>query len=161
MPENILADASSKQQACEQNQQPSGRLPRRAVRTRQGRARLLTLDSLDGRTAAAQAARQLIDTLTSDLGGADQLSEGQRQLVQRAAVCGAMIADYEARWIAGEPIPLNEYLAAVNVQRRVLATLGLERRAKPVETLAQYIARKYPQQPDTLDATADATEASP
>jgi hypothetical protein len=117
------------------------------MRTRKGKARLLTLDSLDGRTAAAQAARQLIDTLTSDLGDDDQLSEGQRQLVQRAAVCGAIIADYEARWIAGEPIPLNEYLAAVNVQRRVLATLGLERRAKPVETLSEYLARNYPPDP--------------
>jgi hypothetical protein len=125
MPENIPADTTAERQT-------SGQLARRKTRTRQGKARLLTLDSLDGRTAAAQAARQLIDTLTSDLGGDDQISEGQRQLVQRAAVCGAMIADYEARWIAGQPIPLNEYLAAVNVQRRVLATLGLERRARDV-----------------------------
>jgi hypothetical protein len=139
MPENIAPDVTAQRQSCD-------KLPRR-MRTRKGKARLLTLDSLDGRTAAAQAARQLIDTLTSDLGDDDQLSEGQRQLVQRAAVCGAIIADYEARWIAGEPIPLNEYLAAVNVQRRVLATLGLERRAKPVETLSEYLARNYPPDP--------------
>jgi hypothetical protein len=43
-----------------------------------------------------------------------------------------------------EPIPLNEYLSAVNVQRRVLATLGLERRSKPVETLAECLAKNYP-----------------
>jgi hypothetical protein len=102
------------------------------MRTRQGKARLVTLDGLDARTAAAKAARHLIETLSSDLGGDDQLSAGQRQLVHRAALCGAIIADFEARWVAGQTIPLNEYLSAVNVQRRVLATLGLERRVKDV-----------------------------
>jgi hypothetical protein len=143
MPENIPADATNMQQPCEQKRQPSDQLPHRARRTRKGRARLLTLDSLDGRTAAAHAVRQNIDTLTSDLGGDDQLSEGQRQLVQRAAVCGAIIADFEARWVAGEPIPLNEYLAAVNVQRRVLATLGLERRSRDVTPSLDDIKREY------------------
>jgi hypothetical protein len=112
-------------------QQPCGKLPRQ-MRTRSGKARLVTLDGLDARTAAAKAARHLIDMLSSDLGGADQLSAGQRQLVHRAALCGAIVADFEARWVAGQPIPLNEYLSAVNVQRRVLATLGLERRAREV-----------------------------
>ena len=42
--------------------------------TRQGRARLLALDALDQRTAAAQAARRLVATLTDDLGGSDRLS---------------------------------------------------------------------------------------
>jgi hypothetical protein len=128
----IQPDAAVERQACNQ-------LPRRA-RTRQGKSRLLTLDFLDARTAAARAARQLVDTLSADLGGAEQLSAGERQLVQRAAMCGAIVADFEARWVAGQPVPLSEYLSAVNVQRRVLATLGLQRRAKPVETLQEYLA---------------------
>jgi hypothetical protein len=122
--ENVGPDTTTKRQ-------PSGKLPRQ-MRTRQGKARLVTLDGLDARTAAAKAARHLIETLSSDLGGDDQLSAGQRQLVHRAALCGAIIADFEARWVAGQTIPLNEYLSAVNVQRRVLATLGLERRVKDV-----------------------------
>jgi hypothetical protein len=93
-------------------------LPRRS-RTRQGRARLLTLDALDARTAAAQAARKCIDALTTNLGGEDRLSEGERQLVVRAALLGCITADFETKWIAGEaePVLLAEYLAAVNVQR--------------------------------------------
>jgi hypothetical protein len=101
---------------------------------------LLTLDHLDQRTAAARAARSLVDHLTSDLGGDDQLSAGERELVKRAALCGAIVADFEARWVAGQPVELNEYLAAVNVQRRVLATLGLQRRAKDVSpSLREYL----------------------
>jgi hypothetical protein len=106
-------------------------LPRRS-KTRQGKARLLTLDALDGRTAAYADARRLIETLSSDLGGEDQLSAGEHQLVTRAAMTGAIVADFEARWVAGQPVPLADYLSAVNVQRRVLATLGLQRRARDV-----------------------------
>jgi hypothetical protein len=106
-------------------------LPRRA-RTRQGKARLLTLGNLDARTAAAKEARDLIARLTADLGGDEQLSAGERQLVQRAALTGAIAADAEARWVAGQPVELGDYLQAVNVQRRVLATLGLQRRPRDV-----------------------------
>ena len=109
--------------------------------TRQGKARLLTLDSLDLRTAAYADATKLIDTLSRDLG--DDLSEGERQLVTRAALVGAIVADFEARWVSGQQIPLGDYLSAVNVQRRVLATLGLQRRAKNVTpSLSQYLQQQ-------------------
>jgi hypothetical protein len=97
-------------------------LPRRS-RTRKGKARLLTLASLDLRTAAAQTAHALIASLVNDLGGSDRLSAGELQLVTRAALTGAIVGDFEARWVAGQQVALGDYLAAVNVQRRVLTTL--------------------------------------
>ena len=107
------------------------------------KVRLLTLASLDGRTAAAKLVRELIAAIADDLGGSEQLTEGTRQLVQRAAVLGAFIEDCEARWIGGEEFETNEYLAAINAQRRVLATIGLDRRAKDITpSLAAYIATK-------------------
>lgn len=61
----------------------------------------------------------------------------------RAAMTGAIVADFEARWVAGEQVQLGDYLQAVNVQRRLLATLGLERRARDVTpTLQEYLASK-------------------
>jgi hypothetical protein len=69
----------------------------------------------------------------------------QQQLITRAALLGAMVADLETRWVAGEQINLGDYLATVNTQRRVLATLGLERRSKDVTsvpTAEEYFARK-------------------
>lgn len=116
-----------------------------------GKSRLLTLDSLDGRTAAAKLARGLIGAIESDLGGADALSAGERQLVQRAAILGAVAEDSEARWMAGEPIDSAAYLATINAQRRVLATLGLGRRSRDITTLAQYLAKKNETTDDSDD----------
>lgn len=104
-------------------------MPKRS-RTRQGKTRLLTLATLDARTAAYADACRLVETLSTDLGG--DLSEGERQLVTRAAMTGAIVADFEARWVSGQSVPLTDYLAAINVQRRVLATLGLQRRQRDV-----------------------------
>ena len=67
--------------------------------------------------------RALQGAIEADLGGIDHLTLGQRQLCQRAAVLGALIEDAEARWAAGESIELGDYLAAINAQRRVFATL--------------------------------------
>jgi len=123
--------AADTAQLQEANGTAVANLPRRS-RTRQGKARLLTLECLDQRTAAYHAAVALIASLTSDLGGDDQLSAGERELIRRAALCGAILADFEARWVAGQEVALADYLSAVNVQRRVLATLGLRRRPRDV-----------------------------
>jgi hypothetical protein len=101
-------------------------------RKSRGKARLLTLDALDRRTLAARRAHELIEAIEADLGGAANLSEGTRQLVQRAAVLGTFVESCEARWLGGQSIELADYLAAVNNQRRVLATIGIERRARDI-----------------------------
>lgn len=114
-----------------------------------GKQRLLTLDHLDGRTLAARRARELIESIETDLGGGDRITEGQRQLIQRAAVLGTCIESCEARWLAGEPVEMAEYLAAVNAQRRVLVTLGLERRARDVTpSLSEYMATRAAEKTD-------------
>jgi hypothetical protein len=105
------------------------------------KVRFVTIDHLDGRTGAARRVRELVASIESDLGGADQLTAGQRQLVQRAGVLGAFIEHNEALWAAGDTIDVGEYLAAINAQRRVLVTLGLERKQRDVGglSLAQLI----------------------
>jgi hypothetical protein len=55
--------------------------------------------------------------------------------VQRAALLSAQLEDFEVRWLQGEVVEFSDYLAAVNVQRRVLATLGLERRQRDAGAL--------------------------
>jgi hypothetical protein len=135
----IAPEATGMQQGCDTD---ATKLLRHA-RTRQGKLRLVTLDALDARTAAAQAARDLIATLSADLGGEDHLSAGEKQLVQRAALTGAIVADFEARWVAGQPVDLGDYLQAVNVQRRVLATLGLQRRQRDVTPDPLTYAREH------------------
>lgn len=95
-----------------------------------GKLRIISLNDLDGRTIAARRARDVIQAITTDLGGVDLLSEGSKQLVRRAALLSVYLESCETRWLAGEEVPLNDYLAAVDRQRRVLTALGLERRAR-------------------------------
>jgi hypothetical protein len=112
-----------------------------------GKARLRDLSHVDGRTRAMQRVRALMAAIENDLGGRDHLTLGQRQLVQRAAVLGAVIEDSEARWAAGAPFEVGNYLAAINAQRRVLATLGLQRVARDVTDLETYVASREPRPP--------------
>jgi hypothetical protein len=109
---------------------------KRRHRRKYGATRLINLDEIDGRTVVCKEAHRLIRVLTSEAGDP---TTGQQQLITRAALLGAMVADFEARLVSGEKINLGDYLATVNTQRRVLATLGLERRTKDVQSLGQLI----------------------
>jgi hypothetical protein len=102
--------------------------------------RLRTIADLDGRTVAARRARDLVSALTADLGG--NVSAAQAELVQRAGLLGAYLEDAEARWLAGDDVAVTAWLSAIDRQRRTLMALGLERRARPVPTLNQYLEMK-------------------
>jgi hypothetical protein len=78
-----------------------------------------------GACAAYKESRKLIDEIEADLGGADRLSTGERQPVQHAAVLGAILIDYEARWIAGQPIDPAAFGSLINNQRRLFEVIGL------------------------------------
>jgi hypothetical protein len=104
------------------------------------KVQLLSLDQLDGRTQAAKLARQLISALEDDLGGADRLTTSEREIVRRAALISAMAEHLEAQWLLGKGLDVGAYTALVNVQRRLLTTVGLERRARDVTPdLSRYI----------------------
>jgi hypothetical protein len=110
------------------------------IKQRPSRAKLRglrTLDDLDARTSAYRRARELINGIEADLGGAEQLTTAQHQLTQRASVYGALIETYEVQWLENRTVD-KDWFAATNAQRRVLRDLGLERRARditPLETL--------------------------
>lgn len=114
---------------------------REVSRARAGKARINSLADLDGRTRAASKARALVNDLTSDLGR--DPSTGQRQLIVRIAICAVVIEDLETRWIGGEAIDFGAYTRLLNTQRRLLATIGLERRARDVTppTIEEYERR--------------------
>lgn len=126
--------------------QPKSRARPKAVGA--GKLQLVTLSDLDQRTLAAKRAHQLVEAMTRDL-GADQdkhpLSANMQQLVQAAAVLGAMIESDQASWLSGDKIDVSSFLAALNSQRRLLLTLGLERRAKDVSTLRlkEYLQQEH------------------
>lgn len=100
------------------------------------RVKLRTLNDLDRRTRAAQDAFALRDALADDLGGWNHLSAAKRELVESAAVLGAVVKDASASYLGGRPVDLTELMALMNVQRRLLTTLGLERQARNITPLA-------------------------
>lgn len=127
-------------------------LPRLA-RTRQGKIKLLDLSDLDQRTTAAKTARSLVGALIADLGGQASLSIAERELVTRVAMLGAILADFETRWVTGEQVSFCDYLAAINAQRRVLATLGLQRRPRDVSLDPLAYARQHDDPPHCENAS--------
>jgi hypothetical protein len=70
--------------------------------------------------------------ITSDLGGADLLSEGQRQLARRAATISIACERMEGKAAVGNEIDLEEYGRLTDRLGRAFHRLGLERRARTV-----------------------------
>ena len=90
------------------------------------------LAGVDGRTAAARRFRDVIEDLTADLGGPELLSEAERQLVRRAAALSVDCEAAEAVMAQGGNLDMATYSTACNTLRRLLTTLGLERRQRDV-----------------------------
>ncbi len=57
----------------------------------------------DGRSATARRFRDLYQDIAADLGGLDLFSEGQKQLIRRAAMLSAESERLEAMAARGEP----------------------------------------------------------
>jgi hypothetical protein len=83
----------------------------------------------------------LLDIVT-DLGGWDMCSTAEVEIARRCAGIGAYCDRSESAMAAGDDVDLDKYLAAANAFRRLLTTLGLRRRPKPVPDLAEYIAAR-------------------
>jgi hypothetical protein len=120
---------------------PPARGKGKSARSR-GKSRLLALGDLDRRTRAYQKTCDLIASIEGDLGGADRLSTGERQLAQRAALLGALAEDMEVRWLAGEEIDGAAYATLGNAQRRLFETIGLRRVPREVPSLQDYLAAR-------------------
>jgi hypothetical protein len=92
-------------------------------------------ERLDKRTTIAKAIRGRIETIETDLDGADALSHARRSLVRRAVWVEAVIEHDEQRLAAGEAIDLGGHTQAVNTLIGLYRLLGLDRRQRPVRSL--------------------------
>jgi len=106
-------------------------------------AKLLPLT--DGRSATSRRFKDLVEDIAADLGGKALLSEGQRQLIRRAAMLSAECERQEALAARGEA-EFNCELYGTMCDRlgRLFGRLGLQRVARPVSdgsnVLAQYFS---------------------
>ena len=107
---------------------------------RHRKAKLLTLDDVDGRTLAAKNARALVAAIQNDVG--QDLSAAERELAQRAGTLAAWLADCEARWISGQPFDVGVYCSATNTLRRLLEVLGVKRAPRDVSPSLEAYTRQ-------------------
>jgi hypothetical protein len=142
MLQSCRADAMSMsmENAAEIIPRPVRRKPE--ARSRVGNGKVL-LPMTDGRSLTARRFQDLYEDVAADLGGLDLLSEGQKQLIRRAAMISAESERQEAEWANGRPFDLALYSTTANTLRRIFESLGLERRSRDVTpSLSSYLQAK-------------------
>jgi hypothetical protein len=101
------------------------------------------VDGLDGRSQTARRFRDLVEGMGNDLGGSDRLSEGQRQLIRRAATLSIMSESVEADFIRNLAFDSEAYGVLCDRLGRCLQRLGLERVSRDVTpSLQSYLQAK-------------------
>jgi hypothetical protein len=104
------------------------------------------LPGIDGRNTWVRRCRDVISEHVSDLGGIDNCSAPERSIIRRAATLTVELERMESVFaVAGEAQPeqLDLYQRTANSLRRLLESIGLERRAKTiVPTLSEYLELK-------------------
>jgi hypothetical protein len=86
-------------------------------------------------TVIRTAARRFHDLVVghiADAGGRDKLSEAQFALIKRSAGLECELEQMEGRMSQGEQVDLDRYGRAASHLRRLLETLGLERKPRNV-----------------------------
>jgi hypothetical protein len=86
----------------------------------------------DPNSAWARRFHDLVQGHISDLGGRPIVSEARFALCKRAAGLECELEQMEGRMSLGEEINLDSYGRAASHLRRILETLGLERKARDV-----------------------------
>lgn len=103
---------------------------RRASAVTSGRR--LYVDEGDSNSAWSRRYRDLIAGHASDLGGRDTLSAAQLSLVRRASAIECELELMEGLLSKGEQVDLDTFTRSTSHLRRILETLGIERRARNI-----------------------------
>lgn len=95
---------------------------------------------MDGRSWTARRYRELVAGLATDLGG--ELTVAKTALVCRIASLIAWCEQTEAEHANTGKIDIATYTTATNTLRRLLADIGLERVAKDVPNLSEWLRQR-------------------
>ncbi len=117
------------------------------------RVKVRGLAAIDMRTTAAQALIAWRSELLTDLGGEEIVSAQQLALVEMATRTRLYVDSLDA-WLMEQSSLVNRRKKAVlpvlrerqqlvDSLARILGQLGLERKAKPVPALSEYLETKY------------------
>jgi hypothetical protein len=101
----------------------------------------------DMRGAWARRLRDLIGQHLSDLGGPDMASTAEASIIRRAATLTVELERLEAKFAEAGQAEANDldlYQRTAGNLRRLLEAVGIERRAREVPNLDDYIASHAP-----------------
>ena len=98
------------------------------------------LAGVDMRTHGGRRFKELCADLIDHL--CDDPTAPQLAIIRRAAALGVWCEEQEAAQASGGDLDIAAYSAATNTLRRLLADLGLDRKARDVTSLQDYIAGK-------------------
>jgi hypothetical protein len=117
----------------------------------------------DGNSAWSRRYRDLVAGHVSDLGGSSVLSEAQLSLVRRASAIECELEQMEGRLSMGEEVDLDVFTRSASHLRRILETLGLERRSRNVTppTLAEYLRATHAAAVDAEQDARPSADVSP
>jgi hypothetical protein len=101
---------------------------------------------VDHRLGWSRRLRDLIQQHIADLGGEDNVSQAEQILIRRAAMLCLQCEMMESKWAANDgeasAKALDLYQRTAGNLRRLLESLGLQRRAKNVTPLAEYLEQR-------------------
>ena len=116
--------------------------PRLRSRVTNGRA-VFALGG-DGRGAWKRRWKDLVEMHTADLGGQDACSEAQLSLCRRIATTEVELERLEAKMSEGDDsVDLDLFNRLAGNLRRMLESIGLERRQKPVNDGSDILLRAH------------------
>ena len=107
-------------------------------------------------SATARRFRALIARMVTELGGTEDLTAGQGQLIKRCAMISVQCELMEQEAMAGNPLNTAVYGSLTGHLARTLNVLGLKR--EPIDVtpaLHQYLDTLQPVEPQELVATAE------
>jgi hypothetical protein len=113
------------------------------------------LERADKRTKVWRAATEREAALVSDAGGDENLSHARRSLIRRAVFLELLAETQEMKFTAGEPLDIGAYTQAFNSMLGAYRVLGLERRARPTETLHDLMYSNEPKKQPEPEADAE------
>lgn len=107
----------------------------------------LFIEGVDGRSVYARRYRDLYQGFLSDVAGAGEDEEAQRQLCRRASALCVQAEGMEAELARGEEIDFDKYCTLTKTMLRVFNTLGIlasgkKATIKPDDTLEEWLKRE-------------------
>jgi hypothetical protein len=86
----------------------------------------------DGNSAWTRRFKDLIQVHLADLGGRDAVSEAEFSLIKRASAIETELEQMEGKLSLSQAVDLNNYQRLSNTLRRLLESVGLQRRPRDI-----------------------------